>query len=65
MIRRNNLVEWRFYCEVSKYSLAYVDDEETNTYFPYTTTIEKGHKSLAVTRAFGQRYPYCEVCSME
>ena len=64
VIRRNNLVKWAFCPAVDDDFLAYINDNETNTRSADILTTGTSHKELAVTRAFGKRYPACGVCSM-
>ena len=40
-------------------------NDETNTHSTDIPTIGTIHKALAVTRAFSNIYPDCEICSME
>ena len=62
--RRNYMVKLAFYSAMDEYLLAYIDDDETNTHSADIPTTGTSHKALAVTRAFGKRYPACGVCSV-
>ena len=45
--------------------LSYIDYDETNINYAYITTTGTRHNSLVATRAFGRRYPVCEICYIE
>ena len=65
MLRHNKMVKWEFYYELFEDFLSYIDYDETNKHSEDVLTTGTSYKAHAVTRAFGKRYPACEICSME